>query len=226
MNMELTGTFRDYLIVFGSGVVVSFTPCVYPVLPITAGFIAGFNTRGTKLMGLVVSLIYVLGVALTYSALAVFAALTGKIFGQLQNNPWIYLGVANMLLYFALVMWDLLPLPLMGVGRGGSGVVSNSNIGAVLLAGMVSGLVMGPCTAPVLGTLLLYVGSQQNVWHAVSLMFVFSYGLGASLILVGTFSGVLSALPKSGPWLLWVKRLCGGVLLLAGEYFLMQAGKF
>jgi len=76
--MELQGNFLDYFIVFWAGVLVSFTPCVYPVIPLTASFIGGINTRGTKLMGFIISLIYVFGLALTYCALAVFAALTGK----------------------------------------------------------------------------------------------------------------------------------------------------
>ena len=74
--MELQGNFFDYFIVFWAGVLVSFTPCVYPVMPITASFIAGLNTTGTKAMGFVISLVYVLGLALTYCAIAVFAALS------------------------------------------------------------------------------------------------------------------------------------------------------
>ena len=80
--MELQGNFFDYFIVYIAGVVVSFTPCIYPVIPLTASFIGGINTKGSKLMGFFISLIYVFGLALTYCGLAVFAALTGKVFGQ------------------------------------------------------------------------------------------------------------------------------------------------
>ncbi|HRZ40160.1 MAG TPA: cytochrome c biogenesis protein CcdA, partial [Candidatus Omnitrophota bacterium] len=81
---------------------------------------------------------------------------------------------------------------------------------------------VGPCTAPVLSSILLYIGSKQNVLMGVFLMFVFSYGVGASLIIVGTFSGILGSLPKSGAWLLWIKRACGAVFLLAAAYFFYQ----
>ncbi len=220
--MNLSGNIFDYFMVFWSGVLVSFSPCVYPVMPLTATIIAGLNTQGTKLRGFVVSLIYVLGVAITYCALGVFAALTGKFFGHLQNNPMTFIIVGNVLIIFSLVMFDVIPMPALGVNV--SHKIKIKNLWAVLLLGMASGLVIGPCTAPVLGTVLLYVASRQNILYGVSLLFVFSYGVGASLILIGTFSSILSSLPRSGPWLVWIKRLCGIILLGIGEYFLIKAG--
>ncbi|MCK5012644.1 MAG: sulfite exporter TauE/SafE family protein [Candidatus Omnitrophica bacterium] len=220
--MELQGNFLDYFIVFWAGVLVSFTPCVYPVMPLTASFIAGINTKGTKWMGFIISLIYVFGLALTYCALAVFAALTGKIFGQIQNNPVIFIGIANILIFFGLVMFDVIRLPNFGMNV--SNKIKIKNIWTVVLFGMASGLAVGACTAPMLGVLLMYVASKQNILHGVSLIFVFSYGVGASLILVGTFSGILGNLPKSGAWLIRVKQFCGLVLMIAAEYFLIKAG--
>ena len=221
--MELQGNFFDYFIVFWAGVLVSFTPCVYPVIPLTASFIAGINTKGTKLMGFIISLIYVFGLALTYCTVAVFAALTGKIFGQIQNSPIIFIVVSNILIFFSLVMFDVISIPNFGLNIHNK--IKTKNIWTVILFGMASGLVVGACTAPILGTLLLYISSKQNILHGVSLMFVFSYGVGASLILVGTFSGILGNLPKSGVWLTRVKQFCGLILIIAAEYFLIQAGK-
>jgi len=220
--MELQGNFLDYFIVFGAGVVVSFTPCVYPVMPLTASFIAGINTKGTKLMGFVLSLIYVFGVALAYCAMAVLAALTGKMFGQIQNSPIIFIGVANILIFFSLVMFDVISIPNFGLNIHNK--IKVKNIWTVVLFGIASGLVIGPCTAPILVPLLGYIASKQNIVHGVSLMFVFSYGVGASLILVGTFSGILGNLPKSGGWLIGVKHVCGFILMIAAEYFLIKAG--
>lgn len=220
--MELQGNVIDYFLVFWAGVLVSFTPCVYPVMPITASFIAGMNTKGTKWMGFALSLIYVFGLALVYCALAVFAALTGKMFGQVQNNPWVFVGIANVFLFFGFVMFDLFELP--GIGFHVQNKIKARNIWTVVLFGAASGLAVSACTAPVLGALLVYVGSKQNLLHGVSLMFVFAYGVGASLILVGTFSGLLANLPKSGKWLVGVKRFCGLVLIVAAEYFLVKAG--
>ena len=202
---------------------VSFTPCIYPVIPLTAGFIGSMNTQGTKLKGFLLSVIYVFGLALTYCVLAVFASLSGKIFGQFQNNPYIFLFVANVLIFFALVMLDIIPFSFFGLDWQNQ--IKGRSLVSVLFLGMISGLVVGSCTAPVLGTLLLYVASQQNIIHGVSLVFVFSYGLGTSLILLGTFSGLLSHLPRSGAWLLRIKQCYGLILLVAAEGFLMKAGR-
>lgn len=221
--MNLSGNIFDYFIVFWSGVLVSFSPCVYPVMPITASIIAGVNTTGTKLRGFIASLIYVLGLAITYSALAIIASLTGKVFGQFQNHPVVFLVVGNILILFSFVLFDVIPMPAIGINFQNKFKVRN--LWSVVLLGMVSGLIVGPCTAPILGTLLLYVGSRQNLLYGASLLFVFSYGVGASLILVGTFSGILSNLPKSGWWLVMIKRLCGLFLLIAGEYFIIRAGR-
>ena len=220
--MHLSGNIFDYFIVFWAGVLVSFTPCVYPVMPLTATIIAGVNTRGTRWMGFLISLLFVFGMALTYSGLAVFAALTGKIFGQLQNSPIVFFIVANVILFFALVMLDVVPLPVFGGNLQSK--IQVRNLWTIIPLGMISGIVVGPCTAPVLGTLLLYVASKHNIIHAASLLFVFSYGVGASLILVGTFSGILGTLPKSGPWLIRIKQLCALILLGIAEYFLLKAG--
>jgi len=220
--MNLSGTVWDYVIVFWSGVLVSFTPCLYPVIPLTASYIAAANTKGTRWMGFWLSIIYVFGLALTYCALAVVAALTGTFFGYIQNHPAIKIAVANILIFFALVMLDIIRLPQGGVHIQGR--IRPTNMLTVMLFGMTSGLVVSPCVAPVLAVLLLYTASLQNMAHAVTLLFVFSYGLGASLILVGTFSGLLSHMPKSGPWLVRIKQACALVLILGAEYFLFQAG--
>lgn len=173
-------------------------------------------------MGLVISLIYVLGMAITYCALAVAAALTGQLFGQIQNTPIVYIIVANMLFFFAMVLSDLVPLPTFGTFFHDK--IVHKNLWTVLLFGMAAGLVVGPCTGPVLATLLLYVASKQNILNGIGLLFFFSYGVGTSLILVGTFSGLLAVLPRSGVWLVRIKQFCGLVLIILGQYFLVQAG--
>ncbi|MCD4781230.1 MAG: sulfite exporter TauE/SafE family protein [Candidatus Omnitrophica bacterium] len=220
--MEIYGSFRDYFAAFGLGVLTSFTPCVYPLLPITASFIAGMDSRGTKLMAFLLSLLYVFGMAITYSAIAVIAAFSGIIFGLVQSHPITHILVAHVLIFFALVLFDIIPLPVFGFTIHNK--IKMRNAWAVLLFGMASGLAMGPCTAPAVGALITYITLKQNILHGVALMFVFSYGLGASLILVGTFGGFLGNLPKSGEWLVRVKHICGWMLVLAAEFFILKAG--
>ena len=219
--MSLSGSLWDVFIVFGAGVLVSFTPCVYPVMPLTVSCISRANLRGTRSRGFFLSLIFVLGLSLTYCVLAVIAALAGKAFGLIQNQPVIYAFVSALLFFFGLVMLDVFSLPWFGseIRRN----IQPQNVWTVFILGVVSGFVIGPCTAPVLGTLLLYIGSRQNIFYGVALMFFFSYGVGFSLILIGTFSGLLSALPKSGAWMNWVKRLCGAVIFTAAAFFLLKA---
>ncbi len=218
--MQLSGNFFDYFIVFGAGVVVSFSPCVYPLMPITAGFIAGVNTTGTKLRGFIASLIYVLGLAITYSGLGMFAVLTGRLFGSIQSSPFVPLFVACVLVFFGFIMLDIISIPAFG--KKFQNKIRPKNLFAVFLFGMISGLVVSPCTAPILGTLLLYISSKQNWLHSLSLLFVFSYGVGFSLILVGTFSGLLARMPKSGKWLVRIKQISAVILFLAAIYFLVK----
>jgi thiol:disulfide interchange protein DsbD len=219
--MSLQGNILDVFVAFGAGVLVSFTPCVYPILPITVATIAGANTQKTRLGGFLLSLVYVLGLAITYSSLAVIAGLTGKVFGVLQNSPWILIGVANIFLLFALVMLDVIPFPTLRLG-GKQG--KNRGVLSVLLMGIASGFIVGPCTAPVLGAVLLKIASQKDILFGGVLVLVFAFGMGTLLLLAGTFSGFLASLPRSGPWMVWIKRLIGAVLIIAAEFYLVRAG--
>ena len=220
--MHLTGSFLDYLIVFWAGVLVSFTPCVYPVMPMTASFIAGMNVSGSRWMGFFLSLIYVLGMAITYCTLGLIAALGGHVFGSFQNQPATYIVIGIFFVLFGLAMLELIRLPMLGIDFRHR--LKPKNFWMVIVFGMATGLAVGACTAPILGSLLVYVAKKQNVFHGASLLFVFSYGVGASLILVGTFSGLLGSLPRSGFWMVRVKQICGVFLLLAAVYFFIKAG--
>lgn len=206
---------------FLGGLLTSFTPCVYPMIPITAGYVGSGNLCGSKTRGFLLSLFYVVGVAITYASLGVFAAVTGTLFGSISSNPWVTFAVANIMILFGLSMLDVFDLPMIGknvcVERGGY-------LGAFLM-GIVSGLIAAPCTAPVLGVLLTYVARSQNIIFGGSLLFVFALGMGFLLILVGTFSGVAASLPKSGEWMVKVKKGLGLCMIGIGEYFLIQMGK-
>ncbi|MBL7130368.1 MAG: sulfite exporter TauE/SafE family protein [Candidatus Omnitrophica bacterium] len=220
--MNLAGNPLDFFIAFGAGVLISFTPCVYPLIPITVGYI-GASVRGSRFKGFLLSIIYALGIAVTYSILGAVASLTGKVFGQIAGNPWPYFIVANLCIFFGLVSLGVfkVPLPTFTTRR-----IEPKGIISVFIFGLVSGLVVGPCTAPVLGTILVYVGTRQNLLYGMLLLFCFAYGMCTILILAGTFSSLLVNLPKSGVWMGRIKRLCGLILIGIGEYFLIQAGRY
>jgi thiol:disulfide interchange protein DsbD len=211
-----------YVAAYLAGVLVSFTPCIYPVIPITAAVIGGQrDVSGAR--GFVLSLFFVLGLALTYTALGVFAALTGKLFGTIQTRP-LTLGVlGGLFILMGLAMLDVFQLSLERYAPRGLTGGNRKGIFGSFMIGVTSGFILGPCTAPVLAVILGVVAARQSVFFGGSLLFAFSLGVGSLLVLVGTFAGILASLPKSGAWMTGVKKLSGIVMLAAGAYFLYSA---
>jgi len=207
-------------IAFLGGILASLTPCVYPMIPITAGVIGHANVGGSKRRGFALSLTYVTGMALTYAALGIFAAATGRFFGSINSSPWTFLVVGNVLLLFGLGMLDVMQLPTF------AGKFTNKRLGiaGIFLAGISSALVAGPCTTPVLGSLLAYTASSQSLIMGGLLLFVFSLGMGALLLGVGTFSSFLSSIPRSGAWMVKIKKTMGLLMLAMAQYFFIKAG--
>ncbi|ODS33291.1 MAG: thiol:disulfide interchange protein [Candidatus Scalindua rubra] len=213
-----------FIAVFVGGVLTSFTPCVYPMIPITVAYIGG-RSGESRLHGFSLSIFYVIGMAVTYSALGAFAALTGKLFGAASTNPILYLIVANIFIFLGLSMLDVFALPIPSfLASRQPGKKTGGRIGAFLV-GLLAGTVAAPCTAPVLGVVLTFVAAKQNVIYGVTLLFVFSIGLGTLLILVGTFAGLMSSMPKTGKWSVAIKKFFGWIMIGTGEYFLITAGK-
>lgn len=209
---------------FLGGLLASLTPCVYPLIPIVIGFV-GSKTLGekTKLKAFVLSLAYVLGMALVYSLLGMVAALSGKMFGQIGTSFWAQFIVANIMIALGLGMLDVFPLPLYS--SKSTGTADKKGLAGAFMLGMASGLVASPCTAPILGVILTYVASTQKVLQGGSLLFSFSMGMGMLLLLAGTFSGMLASLPKPGQWMLYIKKGLGLAMIGLGEYFLLRAGQ-
>ena len=212
------------LISLAAGILTSFTPCVYPLIPITVGFI-GAKGSTTKIRGFYLSLMYVLGLAVVYSSLGAFAALTGKLFGHIQTSPWAHLAVANICIIFGLAMLDVITIQFTWFGRYGvTEVKGKGGVSAVFLGG-TSALIAAPCTAPVLGMLLTYVGTKQNVPLGMVMLFVYAFGMGFLLILIGTFAGLITSLPRSGNWMVTIKKGFGIMMIIVGEYFLIKMGQ-
>lgn len=213
-----------YLVSFLGGLAASLTPCIYPILPILVGVIGATGTKN-RLRGFWLSLTFVLGMAMTYSILGLIAALTGRLFGQLTTHPLAYLAVGNVCLLFALSMLGLFEMKLPGRWGQTKPGASERGVGTVFLMGASSGVVAAPCTVPVLGVLLTFVAQSRNLFLGFSLLFIFSLGLGFLLMVVGTFTGLVVSIPKSGPWMVRIKQAFGVLLVLVAEFFLIQAGK-
>lgn len=209
-------------IIFATGIMTSLTPCIYPMLPITTSIIAKQATHQKQAIWL--SVIYVLGLALVYAALGMLAASTGKLFGSVASHPITLLLVATFCLLMALWIMGWLSMPNISFLSGApKGVSSKSAYLNVFVAGCISGLVMAPCTSPVLGMLLMYVAGEGDLAWAALLMFVFALGMSALLVIAGSFSGFLALLPRSGRWLNTVKWLMALPMLGAAIYLVSQA---
>jgi len=207
----------DYLNAFLGGVGVSFTPCVYPLVPVIIGYI-GIKTGTTKFKGFILSLTYVTGIAITYAILGLFASLTGKIFGMISSNAITYIFVGIVIILFGLSLFDLFNIPLPRLIRLPN--FGEKNYLSVFVLGLSSGLIIGPCTAPALGVILVYLATKKNILYGTTLLLSFAYGMGLILILCGTFSSLVVNLPKSGKWMIYIKRLGAVILIIIGIYFI------
>jgi len=217
-------SFITYIVVLIGGVATSFTPCVYPLIPIIVGVIGTANER-SKWKNFLLSFSYVLGIAFTFSILGIIAAMTGRLFGQLQSSPLAHLIVGSIMILFGLVLLNVVTLPTFLLSRLGVGKVrKGGSVLSVFFMGAASGFVAAPCTAAVLGALLAYVATTQNVLFGFSLLFTFAIGLGTLLILIGTFTGILTSLPKSERLMRIMEKSIAFGMIILGEYFIFRAG--
>jgi thiol:disulfide interchange protein DsbD len=207
----------DYLKAFLGGVGMSFTPCVYPLIPVVIGYI-GIKAGTTRFRGFSLSLTYVTGVAVTYSLLGLFASLTGKLFGTVSSAPVTYIIVGLVIIFFGLSMLEIFNLSMPRLIK--LPVLKEGNYFSTFLLGLTSGLIIGPCTAPALGAILVYLAAKKNIAYGMSVLFSFAYGMGLVLILAGTFGSILVNLPKAGRWLLYIKRVGAVILIGAGLFFI------
>ncbi len=210
---------------FGAGLVTSLTPCVYPMIPITAGLLAGTarqQTSRARTVGYVLT--YAVGLALFYATLGLIAGLTGQIFGTISSNKWVLFATGNLLLVFGLAMLDVFPLAApQRLVRWAAGIGGGSYPGVFLL-GATSGIVAAPCGAPAFATVLTWVAGTGSPALGFIYLFVFSLGMTALLVAVGLFSGTLAALPKAGRWMSWVKKAAGIVMIGVAEYYFIRMG--
>lgn len=216
--MNLSGNpLLDYPAAFLGGVAVSFTPCVFPLIPVVAAYI-GIKTQRPRYRGLLLSFAYVTGVAVTYSLLGLLASLGGRLFGAVSSHPVAYIIVGAVIVLLGLSMFEAFPLRFPQVARLSVG--GKRGYFGVFILGLSSGLILGPCTAPALGAILLYLATRRNVLYGTTLLLAFAYGMGFLLLLAGAFGSFLTALPRSGRWLMYVKKVCAFILMAAGAAFI------
>lgn len=210
---------------FGAGLLTSLTPCIYPMIPITAGVISGSAGEGaSKRRTVGLTFTYVLGLALLYATLGLLAGLSGTLFGTVSASPWARFAIANLLLVFGLAMLDVFPLAAPQRLVRWAGGLGGGSYPAVFLLGATSGIVAAPCGAPAFAAVLTWVSTTGSAALGFVYLFVFSLGMTALLAAVGIFSGAAAWLPRSGRWLGIIKKLAGILMIAMAEYYLIQMG--
>lgn len=212
-------------VLFGAGLLTSLTPCVYPMIPITAGILAGAGAEGrSRRTTALYTGLYVTGLALVYALLGLVAGLTGTLFGTISSNPWAYATFGALLLLAALAMLDVFPVAAPERLVAWAGRIGARSPQGVFLMGATSGLVAAPCGAPAFAAVLTWVaGTQSAVWGFFYL-FVFSLGMTALLVGVGLSAGTLASLPRAGGWMAAVKKIAGAVMLGMGAFYFFKMG--
>ncbi len=223
---DTLGIFWAFAGIFLIGLALNLTPCVYPMLSVTVSLFGSRKEEESKLASsFFMAFVYVMGIVFMYSVLGVAAAFTGALFGSWLQSPVVLAGIGILIFALALSMFGLYELQppsswmqsLSGTQRKTGGVVGH------FFSGLVVGVFAAPCIGPPIIALLAFVGSQGDPLFGFTIFFVMAFGLGFPYLILGTFSGLLSKLPKSGTWMVWVKKVFGVVLVGVALFYLALA---
>lgn len=216
------GSLVAFLAIFLVGLALNLTPCVYPMLSVTVSLF-GTQAETSLSRGLAKAIVYVLGIATMYSVLGVAAALGGGLFGSWLQSPWVLGGIALLLFALAMSSFGLyqIQVPYWITSRIG-GTTGTGMIG-LYLSGLVVGVFAAPCIGPPVIALLTLVGTRGDPVFGFWAFFVLSLGLGFPYLILGTFSGLIKKIPRSGAWLVWVERIFAVVLSGASLFYLSLA---
>lgn len=214
------GYFIALGLAFLTGLLLSFSPCTYPMIPITVSIFGGQDR--TVGQGFIMSLVYVGSMATVYGVMGLVVSLVGGVFGAWLASPLVVIGIAVVFVIFSLSMFGLYELsPPMWLrqklgtkGKGGGGVAG------VIVLGIIAALVVSPCVGPFVAGILLYVATSGSPTLGFLILFVFALGLGTLYVIIGTFSSAITKFPGAGEWMETVKKFFGFVLLLMALYFL------
>jgi thiol:disulfide interchange protein DsbD len=221
-SSDVGGTFASrglpltLVAIFVLGLALNLTPCVYPLIPITIGYFSHQSGSSTS-RRVALSSLYVLGIAITYSALGVFSALSGKLFGAWLQHPAVLIFFAVLMLVMASSMFGLfeITVPQFIANRSGG----QAGLAGALTMGLLIGIVAAPCVGPFVISLIALVSSLQSPMLGFLMFFVLALGLGVPYLLLGIFSSSAASLPRSGAWMVQVKKAMGFILIAMAFYF-------
>lgn len=208
---------------FGFGLLLAFTPCVFPMIPILSSIIVGQGEDITTRRAFTLSLVYVLAMALTYTVAGVIAGLSGENLQAAFQNPWILGSFATVFVLLSLSMFGFYDLQIPASWQSKLSEISNKQQGGTLtgvaIMGFLSALIVGPCVAAPLAGALIYIGQTGDPYLGGAALFALSMGMGAPLLAIGTGAG--KVLPRAGDWMNAIKATFG-VLLLAVAIWMLE----
>ncbi|NUM59529.1 MAG: thioredoxin family protein [Bdellovibrionaceae bacterium] len=208
------------IVAFTAGILTSFTPCIFPMIPITIAILTKGAEKKTRVANFITSLVYVHGIATTYSLFGLIAAYTGSLFGALLSNTYFLIFICALFLVMSFSMYGAFEMQVPAVLRNkfGNGSQKNGYLGAYI-SGLFAGLVASPCVGPVLVAILTYVSTQKSLFFGFLLLFTYAMGMGLLFLILGAFSELAKKLPRSGPWMEFMKFILGSLMLSAFFYY-------
>lgn len=213
------GYFMALGVAFLTGLLLSFSPCTYPMIPITVSVFAGQQRSIGR--GFVLSLFYVTSMAVMYGIMGLIISLIGGVFGSWLANPIVVVSITVIFVIFALSMFGLFEIQVPQSMRNKLGTTkTGGGVGGVILLGIIAALIVSPCVGPFAWGIMVYISTFKSPIFGFLVLFVFAMGLGTLYIIIGTFSSTISKLPKAGEWMEQIKKFFGFVLLLMAVYFL------
>jgi len=214
------------VIIFLIGLGLNLTPCVYPMLSITISLFGTEKHRQEhRAVAFLKACIYVLGISTMYSLLGLSAAFTGEVFGSLLQHKWVLVSIALLLVALSLSMFGFFTFQMPSWLIQRLGAQKRADFIGIYVSGLLVGIFAAPCIGPPVIALLTFVGTRGDPWFGFWVFFVMSLGLGFPYLILGTFSGWIHKLPKSGVWMIWVEHLFGVILLTVAAFYLMTAFK-
>jgi thiol:disulfide interchange protein DsbD len=216
---ESHGLLIGLLLVFLGGLALNLTPCVYPLIPITVGYFGGQAEGNTKRL-FMMGLLFVIGMAITYSVIGVITALSGSVFGSLLQNTYVILFIVLIFIVLSLSMFGVYEFKLPNALVAKAGGAKGGMYGAFFM-GLTMGIVAAPCIGPFVLGLVTYVAAKGDPYFGFLMFFVLAVGLGLPYLFLAIFSGKIKKLPRAGEWMEAIKHVFGFILIGMALYFLL-----
>lgn len=218
-TLEKNGILIGLIAVFLGGLALNLTPCVYPLIPITIGYFGGQSEGKTSRL-VMMGVLFVLGMAVTYSVVGVVTSLSGAVFGSLLQNPIVIIFIAAIFLVLSLSMFGVYEFKMPDKLVAKAGGAKGGFFGAFFM-GLTMGIVAAPCIGPFVLGLVTYVAAKGDPFFGFLMFFVLAIGLGTPYLFLAIFSGKIKSLPRAGEWMEAVKHIFGWILIGMALYFIL-----